>query len=330
MMNEKVKEVLSNFFGYLIVAFTCALYVLTTIFVLNPTGKTLGQIIGDGLLAFGIGITINRLMSMQGILNGMRTKVVGDTMVLFGKTVDKVSGVINKLDEWCYKKNLDTYKCQRTKILARAGLKYDDCFFEDGTAKPFVYTLQEHSYTVDEERLKNPLTRKAEKLRIKIASKNRSNAQKDAKFKNKCYLKAVRLKLTDLYASDLTSEGGKQGDPNYLGLTINEYLTVDSLKSIISKVLLAIAIGIYGIELISNFSWMNLIWRSFQIFIFLAFGLVKLRKSYMFVTNEYRGRIIKKIDRLEEFEADIKAETQSNDIAGGQENVNNREESKSV
>lgn len=323
MMNEKVKEVISNFFGYLIVAFTCALYVLTTIFVLNPTGKTLGQIIGDGLLAFGIGITINRLMSMQGILNGMKTKAVSDTMALFGKTVDEVSGVINRLDEWCYKKNLSTYKRQRTKILARAGLKYEDCFFDDGTAKPFVYTLQEHSYTANEERLKNPLTRKSEKLRIKIANKNRSDAQKDAKFKNKCYWKAVGLKLTELYASDLTSEGGKQGDPNYLGLTINEYLTVDSLKSIIAKVLLAIAIGIYGIELISNFSWMNLIWRSFQIFIFLAFGLVKLRKSYMFVLNEYRGRIIKKIDRLEEFDADMKAEEIQE--KGDKENVNNNE-----
>ncbi len=324
MSNEKVKEFFSDFLGYLLVAITCALYVLTTVFALNPTGKTLGQIIGDGLLAFSMGMSIDRLMSMQGILNAMKTKVVNDTMRLFGLTVEKVSDIINKLDDWCYKKNLDTYRRQRTKILARAGLKYDDCFESDGTAKPFVYSIREQPIGVDEERLKNPLTREAEKMRLKINARIHKEAKKDAEYKSKCYWKAVRLKLTEIYASDLTSEGGRQDDPNYLGLTIKEYLASDGVKTLLARAVLAIVIGIYGIEIISNFSVINLMWRLFQIFIFLMFGLIKQRKSYMFITNEYRGRIIKKIDRLEEFYADarVKADEQLAIIEKGEnENV---------
>ena len=43
------------------------------------------------------------------------------------------------------------------------------------------------------------------------------------------------MKLTELYPNDLTSEGGKKDDPNNLGPTINDYMTVDSIKTWIRK-----------------------------------------------------------------------------------------------
>ena len=75
-MSEKTKEILSNCFGYIIVAITCILYILTTVFVLNPSGKTIGQIIGEGILAFCMAVSINRLLSMQGILNAMKCNFI--------------------------------------------------------------------------------------------------------------------------------------------------------------------------------------------------------------------------------------------------------------
>ena len=38
-----------------------------------------------------------------------------------------------------------------------------------------------------------------------------------------------------------------------------------------------------------------------------------MHKSTMFITNDYRGRIIKKIDNLDEFYADLELNVQSNE-----------------
>ena len=90
-------------------------------------------------------------------------------------------------------------------------------------------------------------------------------------------------------------------------------MTVDSIKTWITKIFFAIILGVYGISLIKDFSWIELLWRAFQICLFSVFGLVKMRKSTMFITNDYRGRIIKKIDNLDEFYADLELNVQSNE-----------------
>ena len=166
-MNEKIKEILLNSFGYIVVFITCILYILTTVFVLNPTGKELGQIIGEGILSFCMGVAINYLLNIQGILNGMNSKPVLATMTSYSKAVVNISDNINKLGDWCHQKNLITYKRQRIKILAKAGLKYEDYFYEDGTAKSFDLIHEEKPIIKNKEKLKYKNYRKAEKLRIK-------------------------------------------------------------------------------------------------------------------------------------------------------------------
>ncbi len=302
MRDGKVKEVINNSFGYIVVAITCILYVLTTVFVLDATGKTVDQIIGEGIIAFLMGISINYLLSIQGILNGMQTDDLQATMKLYASTVIKISPIINKLGEWCHRKNKLTYERQRTKLLARAGLRYSDCFEEDGTAKIFVFSYEKEPTC--KQKYSDKLSRQREKIRVKAVKRKNQEAKKDYNFKRKCYWQSVKLKLTELYPNDLTSEGGKKDDPNYYGQTIDEYILESNGKTIVAKVFLALIFGVYGFRLIENFSWINLIWTGFQICTFLCFGVIKMRMSYMFITNSYRGRIIKKIDNLEEFDAD--------------------------
>lgn len=305
-MSEKAKEFLSNCFGYIIVGITCVLYILTAVFILDPTGKTLGQIMGEGILSFCMGVSINHLLGVQGILNGMKTELMDKTMSLYAKTVEKISAIINKLSDWCHNKNCITYERQRTKILARAGLKYKDCFDKEGTAQYLDITCEQVPINKDREKLKNKATRQGEKVRIKSLRQQNRESRKEYKYKKKCYWCAVKLKLSELHSNELTSEGGKKEDPNFLGHTINEYMKLSTFKDILAKICLAIVFGIYSIKLIDSFNWESLIWTGFQICTFLCFGLIKMRKSYMFITNDYRGRIIKKIDNLEEFDADNK------------------------
>lgn len=279
-MNERVKSFFKQNVGYLIVAFVCVVYVLTAFLTIDASGKTVAQIIGDGAVAFFLGLFINRIFDLQGMLSGDREPRVQSTKEEHGAIVLRISPYIDKLDAWCVLENERNYKTQRTKILARVGLKYEECFDENGVAK---------NWTPDAEKLKNKMLRKVE-LR-----------------KNHGFLKAVNLKLTSLSAGELTSEGGKQQDPFYFGRTKAQYETQEGLGDIVSKLGTAMIFGYYGVTLIENFNYANLIWMTLQVGLFLVMGVIRMYQAYNFVTDEFRGRVIKKIDNLQKFENYIKA-----------------------
>ncbi len=277
-MGEKVKGFFKQNLGYFIIAFVCAVYILTAFLQIDKTGKTIPRIIADGALCFFLGVFINRAFDLQGIMSGEREENVKAAIEEHAKIVLKISPHIEELDRWCEEENAKNYKTQRTKILARVGLKYSSCFDEDGVAIP---------YMVDREKLKDKYLRKIECKKLRG------------------YHKAAGLKLTALSAGELTSEGGKQQDPYYFGRTKAQYETQRSVKDIIAKIGTAVIFGVYGVDLVKDFSYANLIWTTLQVAFFLMMGIIKMFQAYLFVTDEYKGRIWKKIDNLQKFDNDI-------------------------
>lgn len=160
-------------------------------------------------------------------------------------------------------------------------MRYDDYFDDKGGVKPYV---------VDKEKLKDKYLRGDEIKRLR------------------CFRRALRLKLTPLTASGLTSEGGKKQDPYYLGRTKTQYERETTISDVVTKIIIACLFGYYGAELVQDFSYADLIWKVLQIGIFFIAGVIKMYQSYMFVVDEYRGRIIKKIDNLQKFENYIHSE----------------------
>ncbi|MBQ8178312.1 MAG: hypothetical protein IJ033_03870 [Clostridia bacterium] len=274
-MENKAKEFFKNNAGYLVVALVSLVYISTAIIQMGKTGKTIGQILTDGAVTFFLGFCINRIFEAQGFMNGDRDEKVTATIKLHGEIVEKISPNIDKLDKWCSAQNLQNLKLQRTKVLAQEGMKYDDFFGEDGEAK---------GYVIDETKMKNSYQRSFEKKRLR------------------CYKKALRLKLTPIIANELTSEGGKQSDPFYLGKTKAQYEKKTSASNIISKVATACIFGYFGVELVSDFNVSDLVWTALQVCTFLITGVMNMYKAQMFVTDEYRGRVIKKIDILQKFD----------------------------
>lgn len=279
-MGEKTKEFFRNNIGYMIVAVVAAIYIATSVITMGRTGKTIGEIISDGAIVLFLGVFINRIFDLQGMINGERQERVQNTVMLHGEIVTRISPHIDKLDKWCEKQNDEALKVQRTRILAGEGMKYSDYFDESGVAKNFI---------IDEAKLKNKLSRCDELRRIK------------------CYRKALRLKLTPITAGSLTSEGGRKQDPFFFGRTKSQYERQVAVKDLISKIAVACLFGYYGAELVQDFSWASLVWKVLQVGIFLTMGVIKMYQSYMFVTDEYRGRIVKKIDNLQKFENYINA-----------------------
>lgn len=274
-MGEKAREFLKKNIGYMVVGLVSAIYIATSVITMGKTGKTFGEIVADGAIVLFLGMFINRIFDLQGMMNGDREVRVQETIRLHGEAVVRVSPYLDRLDKWCEEKNEEALKMQRTKILASEGMRYDDYFDEKGGAKPFF---------VNKDRLKDKFLRVDEIKRLR------------------CFRKALRLKLTPLTASGLTSEGGKKQDPYYLGRTKSQYERGATISDVITKVIIACLFGYYGAELVQDFSYADLIWKALQIGIFFITGVIKMYQSYMFVVDEYRGRIVKKIDNLQKFE----------------------------
>lgn len=280
-MGEKARDFLKKNIGYMVVGLVSAIYIATSVITMGKTGKTFGEIMADGAVVLFLGVFVNRIFDLQGMMNGDREERVQETIRLHGEAVVRVSPYLDRLDKWCEEKNEEALKMQRTKILASEGMRYDDYFDEKGGAKLFV---------VNKDRLKDKFLRGDEIKRLR------------------CFRKALRLKLTPLTASGLTSEGGKKQDPYYLGRTKSQYERGATISDVITKVIIACLFGYYGAELVQDFSYADLIWKALQIGIFFITGVIKMYQSYMFVVDEYRGRIVKKIDNLQMFENYINSE----------------------
>lgn len=274
MEENKTKDFLKNNVGYFAVLLICAVYIATAVITIDLTGKSMWQILAETSLTFFLGVVINRIFAVQGIMNGEREQKVIDTNRLHGELVEKVAPYLDKLDEWCEQKNLENMRVQRTKILCTAGLKYEDYFNDNGAIK---------IYEIDPAKMKSKYLRKEE---IK---------------KKKVFYKALNLKLTPLTASTLTSEGGKTVDIYDFGRTKGQYQKQSWLKDAASKLLCALLFGLFGVKMIADFSYAQLIWVLFQIAAFLLMGVLKMFQAKMFVTDEYRARTIKKIDTLQKF-----------------------------
>ena len=274
-MNDKIRDFIKQNVGYFIVGFVSVIYIMTAFLTIDRTGKSAAQILADGAIAFFLGILINRIFDLQGMMSAEREERVQATKAEHGAIVLRISPYIEMLDEWCESENAKNYKLQRTKILARVGLKYDDCFDEDGVAK---------AWSPNEENLHNSILRKAEMR----------------KFYG--YKKAVNLHLTPLSAGELTSEGGRQQDPFYFGRTKAQYEAQGGVGDVVTKLAVALIFGYYGVSLIDNFDYANLIWTTLQVGLFLVMGVIKMYQAYNFITDEFRGRVIKKIDSLQKFE----------------------------
>ena len=282
-MNEKIRDLFRNYVGYLAVAFVSLAYIATAFVTFEGNAKSLPRIIADGVAAFILGILINRIFDAQGIVNGERDPRVLETSRLHGQIVDGIGAYLGALEDWCERKNAEVLCRMRRKFLSSRGMRYEEYFDGEGMAKPF------------EARPVRGVHARWLEFRRRVI-----------------FERAVHMKLTQLTAGSLTSDGVNPSDPFYMGRSKPEYLAQSTRKDVLTKLMLALVIGYYSAELIRNFNPAYLIWTVFQVGVFIAMGVMKMQRSTIYVTDEYRGRIIKKIDILQQFEAYLKKEELDN------------------
>ena len=93
----KVRDYFRQYLGYYAVGVVSTLYILTAIFVLDRSGKTIARIIGDGALAFFLGLFITRIFDLQGLITGEQDERVMSTNALHADIVTRISPHIEKI-----------------------------------------------------------------------------------------------------------------------------------------------------------------------------------------------------------------------------------------
>ena len=285
MKKNNFAEIFYKNAGYIVVVLISLVYVASSLIMISKTGKSVGEIIGTGALSMIVGLLINGVFRSIGVRKGDEDERTIATNTLHTQTVESITPYIDKLDNFCEIETRSTIKSLRTKILARQGLKYEDCFDNEGVARAFPCQL--------------PKEPKKEEI-------------KAYKCKLKAFRKACNLKIKPLLASNLTSDGAKAENPFDFGRSKKQFTNQQNASDILSRVLMAVIFGYFGVTLASEINVASLIWNSLQIIMYVCGGVVQMYTSYSWVVDDYRQSIIKKIDVLEKFKIYAEKEQEKN------------------
>lgn len=268
MKKNTFTEFLYRNAGYLAVALVSFVYIASSLITISKTERTVFEIIGAGVLSFIVGFLINSAFRSFGVRKGDESDKMISTVTLHGEAVDAIVPYIDRLDEFCDIENKNALFKIRQKILSNAGLRYDDCFDENGIPKE-----------------------------ITIDCKNKDMREE----KEKAYSKAIKIKIKPLLASNLTSDGVSEDNPFDFCKSKKQFTTQKNTFDIISRVILAIIVGSFGVAMSENADYSTVIWNALQIVMYIFGGVIQMYASYSWIVDDYRQSIIKKIDYLQKF-----------------------------
>ncbi len=278
MKKSTFAEALYKNAGYVTVALISVIYIASSLILISKTGKSVYEIIGTGFLSLVVGSLINGAFRGIGIRKGETDEKTVSTNQLHAKAVEEIVPYIDRLDEYCERESLQAVRLLRIKILSTVGLKYEDCFDENGVTREVVFT-QGESKTKKEARL----------------------LRKKAREKKRAFSKAVRLKIKPLVSASLTSDGVDFNNPFDFGKNKREYSRSKSTTDTLLRILMAVIFGYFGVSMVSEINFATIIWNSLQIIMYIASGIIGMYSSYMWIVEDYRQGIIKKIDKLQKF-----------------------------
>jgi hypothetical protein len=236
--------------------------------MISKTGKSIVEILGTGALSLITGMLINSAFRGIGIRRGENDERTLSTSALHAQTVEQISPYIDKLDEFCELENKRALKIVRSRILMGAGLKYESCFDDDGMARELDLECAD----------------KTKKKRILRA-----------------YRKAQCVKIKPLTPFILTCDSTDLNNPYDLGVSKRDFEKQRGASDVLTRIAMALIFGYFSVSLASEINSATLIWNALQIVMYLTSGVCGMYTSYMWLVNEHRAGVIKKIDILQKF-----------------------------
>lgn len=296
---DKFKKGIINSIGFIVVGAVVAVFMAKNFVEIGKTGKTITEIVADGIFALLFGWAIKMLLGYQGILSGMATRSVQDTIIQHGDAVKKIEFLLPMLPTFCEKENAELRIRKRKLILSKELLNYEDVFCDDPTRleeaiKEKLETIRDDQSRINSKDLRSKMLHC--KTVIKRAMKRRAI--------HKCVKKANNVRFSELTQHALTTDGGHDGNPYKFPETLAKHMSKKAIMSLPISILFAVVFGYYGYRMVDNPSWATVIGGLIQIGSFCAVGTLQFLKEFIYSTDTYRKGIVRKIDILDRFYAE--------------------------
>ncbi len=293
---EKFKTGIIGNLGFIVVAGLIAVNIARNFVNITNTGKTISEIIADGLFALFFSWIIRSLLSYQGTLSGRKDKRMLSTLECYATAITKMEPYSPLLESFCEMKNAQQRIKQRRKILSRKHIEYEDVFTEDPTRineviKKRLQALENLENSIDLQDMSSSKRKRV--LKRKLKRERREIFQ--------CIKKANNLTLSDLTEEKLTTDGVNSDDPYKFAMPLGRWVARKGALSLPFSIVCAVVLGYYGFSLIKDPSIATVIGALIQVGIYLAFGAWQFIVSYIHTTDTYRKSVTQKINILNEF-----------------------------
>lgn len=287
--SDRLSGWMKLYINYAVIAILSVAYMALAVLKLEPTGKHLPEIISDTVLSFLLGTCISTLFRNFGLRLGEAEPRVSAAVEAHEREAVEAAPRIDALSAWCMEETRRVLRYERMRVLADESMSLADCFDAEGRPIPYEPRyIKRRLFSAGW--LAAVRFNRMETRRLKVA------------------VRAAYLKITPLSAGDLISEGHKPGDPFHMGRSKRNYKVQSRREGMISKVMVAVISGYYGMSLLEDFSPGALMWRVFQVILFVAFGVMQQATAMDYMTDEYRGRMTAKTGYLLQFKATYEAE----------------------
>ncbi len=288
-----MREKLMKNMGYLIVLIDIGIYfILSYVYVEKFQVNILATIVNSTMLFIGAIIATTAMMK-QGILIGRDSQKYKETLTAHITQKQKIFSKLSLLQGWLDSDYLKLLRIGRSVYINSAGYDYYNLFSEDGK---FI-----HSFKVEKPKPKECLKWQIILLPFfKLCRWLFSDDWRLYRERKKFIRKAKHYKITRLTVSDLINVEADR-DPNNFGITENQYQKrtagrAAASRFIFSILLQSVAFGFYG------FNIETFLIQMLSVTMIVLTSLFEMFNAYSFMVKTHRDTIIKKINKMEEFE----------------------------
>lgn len=248
-------------------------YISQGLFVLVKKDTTIWDILGSIGESVAVGLMITACLNGLGLKDGRLCEEFLKSLRIYGESKAKATKYFPKLPSWCEYKNAQSLEIAKKEIIQDAGMNW----------KAYKFGYYDEPETV--ERLNDD-----QKLTLKEVE--------DCKVPKITYREML---------SDLPKKNKTNGKEQFFGETENEFKRKNLYQDFFLKLMLAIIGGLYALTpLLTKENMMEmiagLIWNTFQIVMWLSFGVLKYNNARSFMINEYRQtHLVQKAELFNEF-----------------------------
>ena len=281
--------------GYLIVLIDICMYFILSYVFVDKVQVNIFPILINGMLLF-VGTTIaTNAMMKQGILIGRDTEKYKETLMSHLIQKQKIYPKLNKLQAWLDNDYAKLIKIGRSVYVNSAGYNYEQVFTEKGKVitsfrverpEPIIFTKKQFF-------LIKPF--------LKLFRRLFSDDWKVYKDKKKHIKSAKKYRITRLIVSDLINVEADK-DPNNFGKTESQYQKTQSRLDTSSKLVFSILLQSVSFGY-NSFNITTFLTQMLNVVIIVLTSLFSMFNAYSFMIKTHRETIIKKINKMEEFDS---------------------------